>query len=291
MDVNAARQRLTEARDSLSQLASMPEASKLQGDARAKVSELISNFNALISSQSDWRAAYAKVNDSLTGLIGPDTEPNANQGAAASAATGTAATGTAGTAGTAGTGTAGTAGTAGAAETAGTAGGGIPQLDPAIRGKLVEFRTHLKEFQKAAGGPAEAPAAPAASEASAGSANASAAMPPANLTGSMSSTSNPANPATAVQGTAGRGTAGTADTGTAATAATGTTGTSATETAGTSGAVGTSGSATDAVPSAQQELAAIDAILAKSKTGALTKAQTLELRRHVDALHALLNQK
>ncbi len=42
---------------------------------------------------------------------------------------------------------------------------------------------------------------------------------------------------------------------------------------------------------AQSELAAIDAILKKSPNGALTKAQTAQLRRHVEALRALLNQK
>jgi hypothetical protein len=39
---------------------------------------------------------------------------------------------------------------------------------------------------------------------------------------------------------------------------------------------------------AQAELAAIDAILAKSKTGALTKTQTSELKQHIEALRALL---
>src|SRR5215831_3078218 len=107
----------------------MPEASKLQGDARTKVSELISNFNALITTQSDWRSSDSKVNDSLTALIGPDTD----QPPAA-----------AGTTGTATAGTTGTTGTAGAAAATGI------QLDPAIRAKLVEFRTHLKEFEKAA---------------------------------------------------------------------------------------------------------------------------------------------
>ena len=70
---NSAKQHLTEARESLSQLTSMPEAAKLQGDARTKVSELISNFNALIGAQNDWRSSYAKVTESLTSLLGPDT--------------------------------------------------------------------------------------------------------------------------------------------------------------------------------------------------------------------------
>src|SRR5207248_10012131 len=72
-DVNVAKAHLTEARDTLSQLTSMPEAARLQGDARAQVSQLISNFNALISAQSDWRSAYNKVDGNLTSLLGPDS--------------------------------------------------------------------------------------------------------------------------------------------------------------------------------------------------------------------------
>jgi len=39
---------------------------------------------------------------------------------------------------------------------------------------------------------------------------------------------------------------------------------------------------------AQKELDAISAILGESKTGALTKAQTTALKKHVDALRVLL---
>jgi hypothetical protein len=248
VDAAVAKQHLTEARDALSQVASMPEAAKLQGDARAKVSALITNFNALITTQADWRASYGKVNDSLTALLGPDTtEPS-------------------GTAATTGTGTAGTTGTTGT-----TAAGGDPtaapaagvQLDPAIRAKLVEFRTHLKEFEKSAGGaqppsPAAAPSSPA--------------MPAAAPDSTASST----NPASAVTGAT--GTSGSEQT------KPGVTGTS-----GTTPAAAPAGSA-DQSPNAtaQSELAAIDAILATSKTGALTKAQTDEVKRHLEALRALL---
>ena len=45
VDAAAAKQHLSEARDTLSQLTSMPEAAKLQGDARTQVSQLISSFN------------------------------------------------------------------------------------------------------------------------------------------------------------------------------------------------------------------------------------------------------
>jgi len=264
VDAAAAKQHLSEARDALSQLASMPEAAKLQGDARTKVSELISNFNGLITTQSDWRASYGKVNDSLTALIGPDTDQ-------APSAAGTTGTATAGTTGTTGT-------------TAAAASGGI-QLDPGIRAKLVEFRTHLKAFEKSAGGteppasaaPSAAPASaappstppssapPTAPPTAAPPTAASGSMPPAAATGSMS---NPANPASATSG------------------AMGTSGSEQTKPAAT----GTTGSA-DQNAAAQTELAAIDAILNQAKAGALTRTQTTELRRHVEALRALLNQK
>ena len=41
---------------------------------------------------------------------------------------------------------------------------------------------------------------------------------------------------------------------------------------------------------ADKHLDAIDEILTKSKTGTLTKAQTSELKKHVDQLRALLKQ-
>jgi S-DNA-T family DNA segregation ATPase FtsK/SpoIIIE len=240
VDANAAKQHLTEARDSLSQLTSMPEAAKLQGDARTKVSELISNFNALITAQSDWHASYAKVNESLTSLLGPDTEQPSAPG------------------------TAGTTGTTGAAAV---------QIDPALRAKLVEFRTHLSAFEKAAGGAAAAPeTVPKES--------APAAMPPAAAT---ASTSNPANPATAANPAANPPASASSST----TGAVGTTGTA--PAASAQPAPSASGSAEQNTnAAAQSELAAIDAILAKSKTGALTKAQTTELKRHIEALRALL---
>jgi hypothetical protein len=260
VDATTAKEHLTEARDALSQVASMPGAARLQGDARTKVSALISNFNALITTQADWRASYGKVNDSLTALLGPDTtEPSAT-----AATTGAGAAGTAGTTSTTGTTAAGTTGTTAAGSEANAAPAAGVQLDPAIRAKLVEFRTHLKEFEKSAGG-AQSPS-PAA-------APASRAMPAAAAT---ESTSNPSNPASEVSG------------------ATGTSGAEQTK----PGATGTSGTTPAAAPAgsadqspnatAQSELAAIDAILASSKTGALTKVQTDEVKRHLEALRALL---
>jgi hypothetical protein len=199
-DATAAKTHLSQARDTLSALTSMPEAAKLQGDARTKVGELISNFNALITTQADWRSAYGKLDANLTSLLGPDVPAEQPVG------------------------------------TSGSAG-----LDPAIRAKLVEFRTHLKAFESAAGGaPASAEAPPAAPATSTTSA------PP-----SSPPSAPPSNPP--------------------------------------SDSVSSSASTTaGANADAQKELDAIVAIVDKSKTGALTKAETAELRKHVEILRALL---
>jgi hypothetical protein len=124
-DEQAARRHLTEARNTLSALTQLPAASQLSGEARTQVSQLISNFNELITTQNEWRGSYAKVSATLTALLGPETatpEP----------------TGTAGAVGTSGTTTA--------------------ALDPTVREKLVELRRQLSEFEKAAGGGAAAAA-------------------------------------------------------------------------------------------------------------------------------------
>jgi hypothetical protein len=209
LDPAAAKTHLSAARDTLSQLTSMPEAAKLQGDARTQVSQVIANFNELITTQNDWRAAYGKVDANLTTLLGPETPDVAVSGV---------------------TGAVGTTGTAGAPPAAAPGPGGTP-LDPPVRAKLVEFRKHLKEFEKAAGGPAPA-AAPAASA----PVDPAAAAPPMDTT------------------TKGR----------------------AAEQMGHS--------------EADTHLDAITAILEKSKTGTLTRAQTTELKKHVAELRALLKQ-
>jgi len=245
VDANAAKKHLSEARESLSQVTSMPEAAKLQGDTRTQVSQLISNFNDLITTQNDWRSAYAKVDANLRSLIGPEgSDPTAT-----------------GTTGTAATATAGTTGTAGAAAS----------LDPAIRAKLVEFRAHLKLFEKAAGGPAEP--APGA-------------MAPSAATGS---TANPANPATAASPT----TPDPAKPGQPPTTAgaTGTSGVSASPTATMDPAAQAKAAEQAGHSEADKVLDAITEILNKSKTGALTKVQTDELKKHVADLRALLNRK
>lgn len=149
-DEDAARRHLTEARNTLSAMTQLPAAAQLQGEARTQVSQLIANFNELITTQTEWKATYAKLEGNLTALLGPDP-----------------AGATAVTSGTAGaTGTTGTAGTTGA--TAGTSGTAPVELDPALREKLVELRRHLNEFEKAAGGTAATPSStPAAAAAAA----------------------------------------------------------------------------------------------------------------------------
>ena len=117
----AARAHLTAARNTLSQLTQLPAASQLQGDTRSQVAELITNFNELITTQANWKESYEKVEANLASLLNsaPVGDPKP-------------------------TGTSGTAAAAG--------------LDPGIRSKLMELRSHLDKFEAAAA-PSEPPAA------------------------------------------------------------------------------------------------------------------------------------
>jgi hypothetical protein len=121
-DKDASRRHLTEARDVMSQLTQLPEAAQLSGDARTQVSELITNFNELITTQAEWRASYAKVQANLIALIGAERTDEANVPPPA-------------------TGTPGAVGTS-----------GMTTLDPKVREKLVEFRAKLVAFERVAGG-------------------------------------------------------------------------------------------------------------------------------------------
>ena len=132
-DQDAAKQHLTAARNALSEMTQLPAAQQLTGEARTQVSQLISNFNELITTNAEWRASYAKLSANLNALLGAQTTDEA---------------------------AARTSGTAGAVGTSGTV-----TIDPAIKAKLTEFRGHLEKFEKAAGG--GEPAAPAASAATA----------------------------------------------------------------------------------------------------------------------------
>ena len=128
---DAAKQQLTAARNALSELTQLPAASQLTGEARSQVQQLISNFNELITTNSNWRASYAKVEGTLGMLLPAEPPP--------------AASGTPGAVGTSGT---------------------TAAIDPAVRARLVQFREHLKKFEAIASAtpaPAAAPA-PAASE-------------------------------------------------------------------------------------------------------------------------------
>ena len=239
VDATAAKKHLSEARDTLSQITSMPEAAKLQGDNRTQVSQLISNFNELITTQANWRDAYGKVDANLSSLLGAEgSDP------AASAPVGTSGT----------TGTPGAAGTSGATAT----------LDPGIRAKLAEFRSHLKLFEKAAGGQAE-----------------SAAMAPSAAT---ASTTNPADPAPATTPAATPGQPP------SSAGATGTSGVTPSPT-GTMAPMDQA-KAAELVANAEaaKHLDAIDEIITKSTTGALSKAETIELKKHVELLRALIKR-
>jgi hypothetical protein len=131
VDPEGAKRHATAARDTLGQLTKLPAAAQVQGDARTQLSQLITNFNELITTTENWRSSYDKVNANVVALLGPET-PEPSQPPAA--------------------------GVPGAVGTSGTA-----TLDPAVRAKLVEFRNHLTQFEKASG--ANTPAAPAATAA------------------------------------------------------------------------------------------------------------------------------
>ena len=166
-DAEAAKQHLTAARDSLTQLTQLPAAAQLQGDARTQVAQLIQNFNELITTNENWRASYDKVEANLTALLGPaqeGTEAAATPSAAPQAGTPQASSTTPpseppasaqGTQATQGTQNTQGTGTEGAVGTSGTAAGAVT-LDPALKQKLVDFRNHLKAFHTAASGGGEA---------------------------------------------------------------------------------------------------------------------------------------
>jgi hypothetical protein len=148
-DPDAARAALTTARDTLSQLTQLPAAGQLTGQPRAQVAQLITNFNELITSQSQWRASYDKVTSSLDTLLGSEnTDSAAPPAAAPSPAPGAAP----GAPGASDPGAAGANAPGAAAGSVGTSGTATATIDPSIRAKLVELRKNLQEFEKAAGG-------------------------------------------------------------------------------------------------------------------------------------------
>jgi hypothetical protein len=159
MDV--AKSHLTTARNTLSELTQLPAAGQLQGDLRTQVAQLINNFNELITTQSDWKASYTKVEANLDALLATP--------AAAAADDPNRPTGTAGAVGTSGK---------------------SASLDPTIRAKLVKLRGELDEFEKAARAPdtAATPSPSAAPAATAPAATPPAATPPSTTATTTSST-------------------------------------------------------------------------------------------------------
>lgn len=241
VDAEAAKRHLTAARNSLSEMTQLPAAAQLTGDARTHITQLISNFNELITTKTDWRASYGKVEANLNALLGSQAS---DEGAART----------------------GAAGTAGAVGTSGSA----VELDPAIRAKLVEVRSHLEKFEQAAGG---APESPSSSMTASGSQTSAATNPPAQTTTTQTSTTTTQrseidreevlrhiSAIEAVLAAAGASPAGASGT-TGAT--TGTTGSATTGTAGSSTQAGIT----------------------------LSAEQVNQLRTHLDALKQLIAQK
>ena len=268
------KRHLTAARDTLSQLTQLPAAAQLTGDARTQVSQLISNFNELITTNVDWRSAYTKLQGNLTALVGDQRADESPTPAA---------------------GTAGAVGTSGAVA-----------VDPAIRAKLVEFRSHLMEFEKVAGGSgspaAKDPAAePAEPSAAASTTAAPSSTTPSAATPSSASSSTTSSPAPA--GTTGStaqtpATAGTSGTGTPMPAA-------AEQTAkpSTSSREATSSQAAEGHREAMTHIEAIEAILngaspagtsgaatPAAKPGTLDRAQVEQIRKHLADLRKELNK-
>jgi hypothetical protein len=233
VDSETVKRHLTAARDSLSQLTQLPAATQLTGDARMQISQLITNFNELITTNNEWRAAYAKVAANLNTLVG-DQRTDEPQAPAAPGAT------------------------PGAVGTSGTI-----ALDPTIKAKLVEFRKHLLEFEKAAGGaPASTPSEPANQPQPAPASSSAAASSPTTPT-------TPSEPTAAAPPPA-----------PASPAATGSTGRTAEEPrpAGTSG---TTPAPEQARPGSSPD---------QSSQGAASKqAGHADAMRHIEAIEAILN--
>ena len=77
VDPEGAKRYLTAARDTLGQLTKIPAAAQMHGDARTQLTQLIANFNELITTNENWRSSYDKVTANVVALLGPDTpEPS-----------------------------------------------------------------------------------------------------------------------------------------------------------------------------------------------------------------------
>ena len=258
VDTDAVKRHLTAARESLSQLTQLPAAAQLTGDARTQVSQLISNFNELITTNTEWRASYAKVQANLNALVG---DQRTDESPAAAPAPGAA----------------------GAVGTSGTTG-----VDPAIRAKLVEFRTHLMDFEKAAGGggatasasPTASPAAAEAAAAAQSSTPATAPSTPAAQPAEPTQSPTPATPAEpSPTGTSGR---------TSTPMPTGTTGTTPPSTPPATAAPSAGHQAMQS--EAMNHIEAIEAVL-NGSASSLDRAQVEQIRKELAALRKAIAQK
>lgn len=122
---------LTQARQSLADMTKLPAASHLEGQTRNDINQLITNFNALITSTGpDWRQAYDRVQENLRALLGPES-----------------------------------AGQPGEAPV-GTSGAAAASVDASIRAKLSDVRDQVDQFGQIAGvKPGESASAQASSAA------------------------------------------------------------------------------------------------------------------------------
>ena len=249
VDPETVKRHLTAARDSLSQLTQLPAAAQLTGDARTQVSQLIGNFNELITTDTEWRAAFGKVQANLTALLG---NPAADESPAPAA------------------------GTPGAVGTTGTT-----ALDPAIRAKLVEFRNHLMEFEKAATGVTQSNASMSPSPAASASTAPSAADPTASVPARASGADTTAAAAAATSGTTSETPAAAGTTGSTASAPSpaATTGSTAADEAQKSGSTAPAASAS-AREDALKHIDAIEGML----NSTLSAAQIEQIRTHLKEL-------
>ena len=120
----AALARLTAARQDLADVTRLPAATRLEGQPRSDLNQLISNFNALITSTGpEWRQAYDRVQANLTALLGPAPEQAGQESAPP----------------------------ASAQSAVGTSGTTAPSLDPAIAAKLSDMRQQIDQFGQTVG--------------------------------------------------------------------------------------------------------------------------------------------
>jgi hypothetical protein len=186
-NVEAAREHLSQARQALADLTALPQAQQLTGEARNHVSQLISQFNTLITTEENWQNHYQEVNQTLMQLLSAQASPGT----------------TADTPDAPATGTTGAVGTSGSAQA---------EIDPAIRNQLMQFRTHLQAFHAAASG-----SGGAASSATGATSGSMTGMTSGTTSGTASSTTtSETSPATTTTGSAQTGTPAGAQTGTQA---------------------------------------------------------------------------